>query len=362
MASLLGRHCLDLVEPARRAETERTLRAALEGQKAAARFETRLLRSAGDPVDVEVSAAAVLWEGRDAVQVLVRDVSERRRAADELARARDEALRASRLKSLFLANMSHEIRTPLNVILGFTSAIGDPASGVGGPLDPAVVRSIEGAGARLLSTMDAILDIARIESGEFEIRSGVLDLREIVPRVAEPLEDPARAKGLDFTIALEADPALVRFDEYCLRGALRHLIENAIKFTEHGAIAIRLGRSPEGELAIDVRDTGIGIDARYLERLFEPFTQEEEGYGRRFEGSGLGLALARHYVEGNGGRVAVESRKGRGSRFSIVFPRSLEDLEDPGLRQAAGPRGLPGRAGGSPLSRSRPNGSTRRRA
>jgi light-regulated signal transduction histidine kinase (bacteriophytochrome) len=116
----------------------------------------------------------------------------------------------------------------------------------------------------------------------------------------------------------------VRFDEYCLQSALTKLIDNAIKFTDRGEIVLGLNRDSSGTLNLEVRDTGIGIDSDYLPRLFEPFSQEQAGHSRRFEGAGLGLAFARKCVELGGARISAASRKGEGSTFTIAFPRACE--------------------------------------
>jgi signal transduction histidine kinase len=134
----------------------------------------------------------------------------------------------------------------------------------------------------------------------------------------------AAEKGLKLRLEIAESDATVRFDEYCLQSALSNLLQNAIKFTDRGEIVLGLDRDSTGTLKLEVRDTGIGIDNDYLPRLFEPFSQEQTGHRRRFEGAGLGLAFARKCVELGGAQISAASRKGEGSTFTIAFPRACE--------------------------------------
>ena len=243
------------------------------------------------------------------------DITERKEMEGELLQARDAALEASRLKSAFLANMSHEIRTPLNVILGFTSLL-EPSD----DLQHEFIDSIRKASRRLLVTVQGVLDMSRIETGTFDVRMTPVDVARVVGDVVRDFEPEAQAKGLTLDRRIRAAPPPVSFDEYCLRNALGRLIENAIKFTERGSVTVTVEGSDKGEFYIDVEDTGIGIAQDYLPKLFEPFTQEESGDTRSFEGTGVGLALTQRYLAKNGARVEVRSEKGKGSCFRIVIP------------------------------------------
>ena len=255
----------------------------------------------------------------------------RARLTDELREARDQALEASRLKSTFVANMSHEIRTPLNVILGFSTLIGERLSDLGENAEEEL-SGIRRAGDRLLDTIHHILDLSKIEARAFELQPVDVDVPALVRRVIGDVALLAQEKGLSLRRDLAVERAWVRFDEYCLSQALVNLLGNAIKFTERGHVTVRLHRGGDGRLRLEVADTGVGIGAAHRERLFEPFSQEESGWSRRFDGSGLGLALTKSYVDLNGATLSVESEKGVGSRFTIVFPAASE--VDPGCRAA----------------------------
>jgi signal transduction histidine kinase len=224
--------------------------------------------------------------------------------------------RSPELIAGFLANTSHEIRNPLHVILGYNEIIADHVRESGGSLAP-FVAAVERAGQRLLRTVERLLAYSRLESGAVEAKPGDTALAPLIEAIVREFEPRAAAKGIMFSAGVEEPAMAARCDPDHLAIALDNLADNAIKFTERGEIAIRLYRGPAGEPAIRIRDTGVGIDPAYLPHLFEPFSQEQSSYSRRFEGSGLGLTLARRYLELNGAAITVESKKGAGSTFTV---------------------------------------------
>lgn len=252
---------------------------------------------------------------------ITRDITELKQMEAELVIARDQALESSRLKSAFLSNMSHEIRTPLNVITGYCSLLEDYFAERQAESEREFLEGISRAAARLIKTIHGTLDIAALESGTFPLRPKMIDLSETIRDAVKPFERLARNRGLTFSTAIQVTEPRLLFDEYCLQEALTHLVDNAVKFTEHGGVSIRLCRSVSGELFLEIGDTGVGIDAAFLSKLFTPFSQEESGYTRRFEGPGLGLALAKRFLELNGALLIVQSVKGFGSTFTVRFPR-----------------------------------------
>jgi PAS domain S-box-containing protein len=264
---------------------------------------------------------------------IARDITDEHRRAEELREARDKALEASRLKSSFLANVSHEIRTPLNIILGYGSLVAAHLEERHDPSQLAMLEGIRRAGRRLRDTINSILDISKIESGAFEIRPERVKLAPLIERQLEDFRSLARTKDLSLSCDIEVGDAAVTFDPYCLENALTNLLANAVKFTERGEVRVRLARDGRGSLALSVCDTGIGIDPMFAARLGEAFAQEDSGPGRRFEGSGLGIALTKSYLELNGASLSVESTKGKGSRFTIHFKEPAPDV--PGARKAA---------------------------
>jgi PAS domain S-box-containing protein len=246
-----------------------------------------------------------------------RDVTEERRIREELQRAKEEAEAASRAKSRFLATMSHELRTPLNAVIGFSEALlgpHDPASA------PEFARAINEAGRHLLSLIDDILDVARSQAGALELQEATLDPGALAEAMMREVRPAAAEAGL--SLATELPPGLprLRADERRLRQILRSLLSNAVKFTPRGGTVTLGARLGPAGLSLSVADTGIGMSAAEIPRALEPFTQLDASLARRFQGSGLGLHLARSLSESLGGALSIESEPGHGTRVVVVLP------------------------------------------
>jgi signal transduction histidine kinase len=246
---------------------------------------------------------------------------EAKEAAEEARRRAEEA---SRLKSSLLANMSHEIRTPLTGIIGFADVLAEEIAGD----HEEFARTIGESGRRLLDTLNSVLDFARLEAGEAVVETEEVDLGEIVTRAVAPFGPRANEKGLELVVSQPSEPVTVRADGSALDRVVTNLVSNAVKFTDEGGIEVTVsaeGPTVEGEGAalIRVRDTGVGIGAAFLPRLFEEFCQESEGDGRGYEGSGLGLSITKRLVERLGGEVEVESEKSTGSTFTVRLPLAV---------------------------------------
>jgi PAS domain S-box-containing protein len=282
-------------------------------------FEAEFKASSGELKSVLTSSVRIDIAGRPCIISFDRDITDRKRTEGALIRAGEIALQAARLKSSFLANMSHEIRTPLNIILGYNELIAERLSELGDDSQRPFLDAIGNAGRRLQDTIHSILDLSKIEAQSLEVKPVQIDLKELVEVLLRDFQVLAARKGLRLDAELDAHPGKVLFDEYCLNQSLANLLQNAIKFTENGRITIKLSHDRDGSLCLRVIDTGVGIDADYLPKLFEPFSQEDSGYSRNFEGAGLGLALTRNYLALNGARLSVESEKGEGSVFTIHF-------------------------------------------
>ncbi|HET6203169.1 MAG TPA: PAS domain S-box protein [Planctomycetota bacterium] len=320
-AELAGRSVAEWTHPEDRAETARLLRELGEGKRRSVDFEKRYVRKDGSVVWARVSSTSLLGaHGRPEYYVaLVQDVSERRRAEAALSGARDEALAHARLKSEFLANMSHEIRTPLNGVLGFVELL------EGTRLDPTqreYLATLRGSAEGLLRILNDILDFSKIEAGKLDLETVDFDPLELLEEVGELLAPRAEGKGLDLLVASSPPgPCRLRGDPARLRQVLLNLAGNAVKFTERGEVSLRAevagGERPD--VRLEVRDTGIGIPADRLDRLFQPFTQVDGSNTRRHGGTGLGLAIAKRLVEQMGGRIEVGSAPGQGSTFAVTL-------------------------------------------
>ena len=245
---------------------------------------------------------------------------------DELELARSAAVDATTSKSEFLANMSHEIRTPLGAIIGHAELLVDEGQAIDAASPKTgrrreFVETIHRNGEHLLALVSEILDLTKIEAGHMQIERIPNDPRRLVEDVIRLLAGQAEARGLSMNIEIDSDvPETVSLDPVRCRQILINLVGNAIKFTEHGGIWIRLRRdATRDELRMEVTDTGIGMDPRALKRIFEPFRQADGSMTRRFGGTGLGLSISRHLCRMMNGDLTVESRRGEGSTFLASF-------------------------------------------
>jgi len=282
------------------------------------------LRKDRSEFPIEISLSPLETEEGVLVSSAIRDISERRQLEEKMREA-------SRLKSEFLANMSHELRTPLNAIIGFTELV---HRGKAGPVSERQQEYLEDSlhsARHLLQLINDVLDLAKIEAGKIGLRPQPVQLEGLAGEVRDVLRGLANSKHLHVTI--EIDPALspVVIDPARVKQVLYNFMSNAIKFTdEGGTVTVRIAAHGAAQFRIDVADTGIGIAAQDLARLFVEFQQLDAGSAKRYPGTGLGLALTKRIVERHGGHVAVASEPGAGSTFTAILPRELSAEDDDG--------------------------------
>lgn len=251
------------------------------------------------------------------VILLATDLSQRRAMEQDLRTAKERAEAAAAARASFLANMSHEIRTPMNAILGYTEALLDA------PLNPAQSRqlgTVHASARSLLRLLNDILDTAKLDKGAVALEVQDFSLRALCGQILDSLRISASRKGLPLVLDYpETEPEFLRGDALRVQQVLVNLLGNAVKFTERGQVLLRV-RHRAGELHLDVQDTGIGMDAQQLQRIFDPFAQADASTTRRFGGTGLGTTIARQLVELMQGRISVQSTPGQGTEFSVRLP------------------------------------------
>jgi PAS domain S-box-containing protein len=255
------------------------------------------------------------------VIILLRNISQSKEYETNLKKAIEKAEQANKAKSEFLANMSHEIRTPMNAILGFSESLYHKITDEG---HKNMLKSVLSSGNVLLSLINDILDMSKIEAGKLEFDYQPVNIRNIGKEVVRIFSDKATKKNLSLkTKVADTVPCILKLDEIRIRQVLLNMVGNAIKFTEQGYVQISMGfdyhSDSQGKLWITIEDTGIGIPASQQELIFEAFRQQSGQSNRKYEGTGLGLAITKKLVEKMNGQIYLHSAPGEGSSFTIVF-------------------------------------------
>jgi protein-histidine pros-kinase len=278
------------------------------------------LRADGTSFPVEISLSPLETEEGTLVSAAIRDITDRKRFEQTLREKNEELERANKAKDLFLATMSHELRTPLNAIIGFTGTL---LMRLPGPLTPEQekqLRTVQSSGRHLLSLINDLLDLAKIEAGKVELHFEQTVCQEVLAEVAAALRPQAERKGLDFQVSAPDEDVVFPTDRRALHQIVLNLLTNAIKFTEKGVVRVELeseGQEKGRRLRVRVIDTGIGIPPEELAGLFQAFSRLDGAKRRGNEGTGLGLHLSEKLAGLLGGHITVRSEFGQGSEFTL---------------------------------------------
>ncbi|MFF9550612.1 response regulator [Methylobacterium fujisawaense] len=338
-AAYAGLGFLDAVHPEDRPHTRAAWSRALSSLEPYA-TEHRIRAASGAYRHMSVRAVPILesdgtlreWVGTHT------DITERKEAEAAIEAARAAAEAANAAKSQFLANMSHELRTPLSAVIGYSEMVQEELEDIGEADLVADMKKIETNARHLLGLINDVLDISKIEADRVEVYAEDFDVATVVQEVAVTVEGLIAKKGNTLALALEADLGSAHTDVTKLRQCLINLLSNAAKFTENGRITLSVARV-DTTMRFSVTDTGIGMTPEQVGRLFERFTQADASTTRRFGGTGLGLAITRAFAEMLGGAIAVESRQGEGTTFTLTLPVRFETgaAEEADADSAAGP-------------------------
>jgi PAS domain S-box-containing protein len=292
--------------------------------------EVEGVRRDGSRFPLELSLQPIEADGR--YVVILRDITERKQAQNALREARDSAVKASQAKSTFLANMSHELRTPLNAIMGYSELVGEELEAMGHNEFSSDLAKVGVAGEHLLSLINDILDISKIEAGHSQLYLETIDLHKLLEDIVTTVVPVVEQNANTLKVDIEQAPATLHSDLTKLRQILLNLLSNAAKFTEESIV--RLHAFAEAHDAttycvIEVVDRGIGIPQEHQDRLFEAFEQADASTTREYGGTGLGLAITKRFTEMLGGTITVSSAVGEGSTFRVKLPVEVDEpIED----------------------------------
>ena len=281
-------------------------------------FRTTHYKKDGNKIILSINASNTKYRNKPAIVALLRDITDEEETKKYLLFAKEAAEKSNKLKSEFLAQISHEIRTPINTVLGYVSLLEDLLENENDKEIDALFMPIQRSSQRIIRTIDLILDMSEVNSGTFELHIKEIDIAEALNLIVIEQRQAAKSKGLELKFTNNIGATSLSIDEYTFGQIFINLIDNAIKYTKEGFINVILSKK-QNNIVIEIVDSGIGISEEFIPTIFDAFTQEEQGYTRKYEGNGLGLALVKNYVEINKGTISVESTKGKGTIFRIEF-------------------------------------------
>ncbi|OGP59911.1 MAG: hypothetical protein A2V65_07080 [Deltaproteobacteria bacterium RBG_13_49_15] len=338
---LIGKDITTIIQPGNLENSRKRIQRMMAGEQGLYPAEDKYVRLDGIIIDVEVIATLLTYNNEPAIQVIVTDITERKRAEEELRKYRDHLedlvqkrtedlaqanLRLQeldRLKSMFIASMSHELRTPLNSIIGFTGIILMGMSGEINAVQKKQLGMVKSSANHLLDLINDVIDVSKIEAGKTDLSIDTFDLSDLALEVKESFAVAASGKGLNLEFQAGSE-VKVTSDRRRVRQILVNLVGNAVKFTETGTVAVFAAKT-DGGVTIKVRDTGVGMHRADMEKLFEAFTRIHIHNRPLVEGTGLGLYLSRRIAALLGGEITAESEPGQGSEFILSLPQKYPE-------------------------------------
>ncbi|MFN4112060.1 MAG: sensor histidine kinase [Ignavibacteria bacterium] len=258
-------------------------------------------------------------EGKNLILCTARNITERKKILFELAKAKEEAENANKQKTIFFASMSHEIRTPINAILGFSEVLKDIFYDKSEPEVRNYFEILQNAAKTLLHTISQLLDFSRLEAGSFKYQIKEVNFNKEITDVVDLLKMLAEKKNLKLQAELPNEEIIVKADQYTLNGIITNLLNNAIKYSNKGTIQIKLNKDDQFAIC-EIIDEGIGMSKEFQKKLFTQFAREDADKVRKVEGSGLGLALTKKYIDLNKGDISIKSKKGFGTKVTFRIP------------------------------------------
>lgn len=287
-------------------------------------LECKVTKRNGRKLIALIKSIQIKDENEDTINTLLQvlDITQIKKVQAELETALDKAKESDRLKSAFLAQMSHEIRTPLNVILPSIPLLADEIGKKDTEL-VSILHAVDNAGKRLHRTIDMILSMSAVQSGNYKAKFEKINLAEELKNLSHEFTTICREKGLQVFFTDNSTNSEISADRYTIGQVFQNLLGNAVKYTHHGQIKVTVDDYETNKLLVSIEDTGIGMSETYIKNLFTPFSQEDAGQTRKYEGNGLGLALVKEYVNLNKGQISVQSEKNKGSIFSVIFEKKI---------------------------------------
>ncbi|MDA3861658.1 MAG: PAS domain S-box protein [Melioribacteraceae bacterium] len=285
-------------------------------------YEIEGIRKDGLIAKLEIESQNIGYKlGSENIRVTaIRDITEKSKMLDDLVESKKKAENASKLKSVFLAQMSHEIRTPINALVSMSSLLRYDFEDEANQDQLMSFEIIDRAGGRIIRTVDLLLNLSEIQTGTYEINSTLFNLYvDVLSLVIAGNKSLAEKKKIKLNLNSTSIDSDMLADYYTVNQIFVQLIDNAIKYTKEGEVCVTIDKNELGQLVVEIKDSGIGIEEEYLPKLFEPFSQEEMGYTRQYEGNGIGMALVKEYCKLNNAEIKVESKKGVGTIFRVVF-------------------------------------------